>query len=95
MITEVKEGGDGLVGASPEEIEVEFCISRLKSLDEQLGRPKWVVPVRPKDDLEMLLRGAIKLAKESKYMFNILYKYSCTTPHGKQLPCVQYCILYM
>ena len=45
---------------------VEFSIAKLKSLDEQLGRPKWVVPVRSKDELEMLIRGAIALARESQ-----------------------------
>ena len=38
----------------------------LESLEEQLGRPKWVVPVRPKDELEMLLRVCIRLARDGK-----------------------------
>ena len=45
-------------------IDIEFSIIKLKSLDEQLGRPKWVVPVRAKDELEMLIRGAITLIKQ-------------------------------
>ncbi len=47
-----------------DEVDVEFSIERLKSLDEQLGRPKWVVPVRSKDELEMLIKGAITLSKQ-------------------------------
>ena len=60
----------GSVDTSPKEEkepEEDFPLKKLKSLDEQLGRPKWVVPVRSKDELEMLLRAAIRLAKESKY----------------------------
>ena len=59
----------GSVDTSPKEDkepEEDFPLKKLKSLDEQLGRPKWVVPVRSKDELEMLLRAAIRLAKESK-----------------------------
>ena len=53
-----------------DEIELgeEFPLDRLAKLDEQLGRPKWVVPVRPRDDLEMLLRYSIKFCKESESM---------------------------
>lgn len=50
----------------------DFPLSKLATLDEQLGRPKWVVPVRPGDELEMLLRAAIKLAKEG-----ITYNFIC------------------
>ena len=48
------------------EIGNEFPLDRLTKLDEQLSRPKWVVPVRPRDDLEMLLRYSIKFCKESE-----------------------------
>lgn len=44
--------------------EEDFPLTLLARLDEQLGRPKWVVPVRPKDELEMLIRAAIKLSNE-------------------------------
>lgn len=52
----------------PAEIELgpDFPTERLNKLDEQLSRPKWVVPVRPRDDLEMLLRYSIKLCKEGE-----------------------------
>ena len=43
---------------------VEFPLDHLARLDEQLGRPKWVVPVRRDDDLERLLRASIKLCRE-------------------------------
>lgn len=43
---------------------VEFPVDHLARLDEQLGRPKWVVPVRPDDDLERLLKASIKLCKQ-------------------------------
>ena len=44
----------------------DFPLDRLNKLDEQLSRPKWVVPVRPGDDLEILLRSSIKLCVESE-----------------------------
>ena len=44
----------------------EFPIDSLTRLDEQLGRPKWVVPVRPGDDLEKLLVAAIRLCREGQ-----------------------------
>ena len=46
---------------------VEFPVDHLAKLDDQLNRPKWVVPVRPDDDLERLLRAAIKLCQEGEY----------------------------
>ena len=49
------------------EVGSEFPVDRLAKLDEQLSRPKWVVPVRPGDDLEILLKSAVKLCKEGKY----------------------------
>ena len=45
------------------EKEPEFPVDVLTSLDEQLNRPRWVVPVLPKSDLEQLLEASIKLAK--------------------------------
>ena len=52
--------GDAVTGSG----EVQFPVEHLTHLDEQLGRPKWVVPVRPDDDLERLLKAAIKLCKQ-------------------------------
>ena len=46
--------------------DVEFPTNHLARLDEQLGRPKWVVPVRRDDDLERLLRASIALCKHGK-----------------------------
>ena len=45
------------------EKESEFPVDVLTSLDEQLNRPRWVLPVPPKSDLEQLLEAYIKLAK--------------------------------
>ena len=47
-------------------VGAEFPLDRLSKLEEQLSRPKWVVPVRPGDDLEVLLRSAIKLCGDSE-----------------------------
>lgn len=50
------------------EKEPEFPVDVLTSLDEQLNRPRWVVPVLPKSDLEQLLEASIKLAKAGNYI---------------------------
>lgn len=48
------------------EVGSEFPLERLNKLDEQLSRPKWVVPVRPGDDLEVLLRCSVKFCEEGE-----------------------------
>ena len=58
----------------------DFPLDHLARLDEQLGRPKWVVPVRQDDDLERLLRASIKLCREGVYYamcctYYIMYMY--------------------
>lgn len=58
----MEEEGSGAVKSG--EAVVDFPLDHLARLDEQLGRPKWVVPVRHDDDLERLLRASIKLCKE-------------------------------
>ncbi|XP_059175144.1 probable ubiquitin carboxyl-terminal hydrolase FAF-X isoform X4 [Physella acuta] len=44
--------------------EPEFPLLELSRLDEMINRPRWVVPVLPKGELEVLLEAAIKLSKE-------------------------------
>jgi ubiquitin carboxyl-terminal hydrolase 9/24 len=49
-----------------EECEEEelFPIDDLKNLDEMLNRPRWLVPVLPKQELELLLEKSIDLCKK-------------------------------
>ena len=54
---------------------VNFPLEHLTRLDEQLGRPKWVVPVRQDDDLERLLRASIRLCKEGNF------QHTCSCMH--------------
>ena len=56
----VLEGGD--------ESEPDFPVQELARLDEMINRPRWVVPVLPKGELEVLLDAAIKLCKEGKIL---------------------------
>ncbi len=42
----------------------DFPLETLNSLDEQLNRPKWVVPVRPGDELEKLIKFSIVMCRE-------------------------------
>jgi ubiquitin carboxyl-terminal hydrolase 9/24 len=44
--------------------EPDFPVVELGRLDEMINRPRWVVPVLPKGELEVLLDTAIKLCKE-------------------------------
>ena len=46
--------------------EEDFPIQSLNALDEQLNRPKWVVPVRPDDELEKLLKASIRLCRKGE-----------------------------
>lgn len=41
-----------------------FPHNELASLDEMVNRPKWVIPVLPKGELEVLIDASIKLAKK-------------------------------
>ena len=60
--------GEGVMSGRSEEGDpvVDFPLDHLARLDEQLGRPKWVVPVRRDDDLERLLRASIRLCNEGE-----------------------------
>ena len=57
---------EGTPSNEPPPAVEDFPVSNLTRLDEQLGRPKWVVPVRPDDDLERLLLASIKLCREGE-----------------------------
>lgn len=43
--------------------EVAFPLTELSKLDEMINRPRWVVPVLPKGELEVLLEASIKLCR--------------------------------
>ncbi|KFM62551.1 putative ubiquitin carboxyl-terminal hydrolase FAF-X, partial [Stegodyphus mimosarum] len=47
----------------PEGHEPDFPLADLARLDEMINRPRWVVPVLPKGELEVLLDAAINLSK--------------------------------
>ena len=63
QVTEAVPGGE-VEEVKEDSTSVEFPLDHLARLDEQLGRPKWVVPVRHDDDLERLLRASIRLCKQ-------------------------------
>ncbi|XP_035221479.1 probable ubiquitin carboxyl-terminal hydrolase FAF-X isoform X2 [Stegodyphus dumicola] len=50
-------------GELPEGHEPDFPLADLARLDEMINRPRWVVPVLPKGELEVLLDAAINLSK--------------------------------
>ncbi|XP_067668544.1 ubiquitin carboxyl-terminal hydrolase 9X-like [Haliotis asinina] len=65
VATQHDEGGqgDGIVLPADDQ-EPEFPHVELAKLDEMINRPRWVVPVLPKGELEVLLEAAIKLSKD-------------------------------
>ena len=44
----------------------------LAKLDEMVNKPKWIIPVLPKAELELLMDVTIKLAKKGKFLFWLL-----------------------
>ncbi|KTG47363.1 hypothetical protein cypCar_00025077 [Cyprinus carpio] len=59
-------------GDSPtplEEEEPAFPHTELAKLDDMINRPRWVVPVLPKGELEVLLEAAIDLCKKGNTFF--------------------------
>lgn len=52
------DGKDDMSGG-----EVRFPMAELSRLDDMINRPRWVIPVLPKGELEVLLDASIQLAK--------------------------------
>lgn len=50
----------------PEGQEPDFPHAELARLDEMINRPRWVVPVLSKGELEVLLDAAIDLCKRGR-----------------------------
>ncbi|XP_074657837.1 ubiquitin carboxyl-terminal hydrolase 9X-like [Tubulanus polymorphus] len=47
-----------------EDVKVTFPLDELDRLDDMINRPRWVVPVLPKGELEVLLDSSIDLCKK-------------------------------
>lgn len=47
-----------------EDEEPEFPIQELNKLDDMINKPRWVIPVLPKGELEVLLDATIRLCKQ-------------------------------
>ena len=52
----------------PDGQEPDFPHAELARLDEMINRPRWVVPVLPKGELEVLLNAAINLSKLGQFL---------------------------
>lgn len=52
-----------------------FPNNELAKLDEMVNRPKWVIPVLPNGELEVLIDASIKLAKKGWFptIIDVLY----------------------
>ena len=58
---------NGETGAPPPEYQQpEFPVAELARLDEMVNRTRWVVPVLPKSELEVLLDASIALCKRGR-----------------------------
>ena len=58
--------GDTNMEELEEGLEPDFPHTELAKLDEMINRPRWVVPVLPKGELEVLLDASIDLCKKSE-----------------------------
>ncbi|XP_077003331.1 ubiquitin carboxyl-terminal hydrolase 9X-like isoform X2 [Tamandua tetradactyla] len=58
------EQGQGDAPPPHEDEEPAFPHADLTKLDDMINRPRWVVPVLPKGELEVLLEAAIELSKK-------------------------------
>ena len=47
-----------------------FPNHELNRLDEMVNRPKWVIPVLPDGELEILLSASIRLARKGQLLYN-------------------------
>ena len=57
--------------------EPEFPLEELSRLDDMINKPRWVVPVLPKGELEVLLDAAIILCKKGTFeMISVAGKFS-------------------
>ncbi|XP_042614954.1 probable ubiquitin carboxyl-terminal hydrolase FAF-X isoform X2 [Cyprinus carpio] len=63
-ISPPEEPGQGEAPPPQEEEEPAFPHPDLAKLDDMINRPRWVVPVLPKGELEVLLEAAIDLSKK-------------------------------
>ncbi|XP_067231011.1 ubiquitin carboxyl-terminal hydrolase 9X-like isoform X4 [Chanodichthys erythropterus] len=63
-ISPPEEPGQGEAPPAQEEEEPAFPHADLAKLDDMINRPRWVVPVLPKGELEVLLEAAIDLSKK-------------------------------
>lgn len=59
-------GGTDTISGDPgsDESDIKFPIAELNRLDDMINRPRWVIPVLPKGELEVLLDASIALAKK-------------------------------
>uniref|UniRef100_A0A665WAN6 ubiquitinyl hydrolase 1 n=1 Tax=Echeneis naucrates TaxID=173247 RepID=A0A665WAN6_ECHNA len=71
------EQGQGDGPPQLEEEEPAFPHTDLAKLDDMINRPRWVVPVLPKGELEVLLEAAIDLSKKGRNIHNILLFLGC------------------
>ncbi|XP_062303511.1 probable ubiquitin carboxyl-terminal hydrolase FAF-X isoform X2 [Osmerus eperlanus] len=63
-VSPAEEQGQGDAAPALEEDEPAFPHTDLAKLDDMINRPRWVVPVLPKGELEVLLEAAIDLSKK-------------------------------
>jgi hypothetical protein len=54
------ETSEGVVAADADALIENFPLAKLQKLDELISNPRWVIPVLPKGELEVLLEYYIK-----------------------------------
>lgn len=63
---------------SPEKLISSFPTLKLRSLTQKISNPRWVVPVLPEQELEVLLNAAIQLTAAGMYCLNVVFIFELT-----------------
>ena len=72
MSITLPQGGSGDSDVEVDLEEPEFPLEELNRLDDMINKPRWVVPVLPKGELEVLLESSIILCKKGKLSSNLV-----------------------
>lgn len=61
--------------------DVEFPLEALSRLDNMINKPRWIIPVLPNGELEVLLEASIELCKRGEPGIEWLQIYVLDIPY--------------
>lgn len=68
--------GDDTTGGSAG-TEPDFPHAKLALLDDKISSPRWVVPVLPEQELEVLLQASIDLCRKGEMQVYCIFAHEC------------------